>query len=149
MRISTAIAAATISAGLLLVGCGGGADDEREPTTFTPIPDDVFSSALEAPPTSANRGGEELGATEQRLREKRVISVCQRSVRQQLKDPDSAQFQKELAVPATPEGLVWVVTGQVNAQNGFGGMVGFTPYRCNATYDPADESTEGNATIAE
>lgn len=87
-----------------------------------------------------------MGFTEQRLREKRVTDVCEESVKQQLKDPDSAQFRAESARPDTPEGAKWLVTGEFNARNSFGGMVGYTAFTCVATYGPSDEA-RGEASI--
>ena len=44
-----------------------------------------------------------------------------------MKDPSSAQFKAE-AYKADAAGDVWVICGQVNAKNAYGGYVGFRPY---------------------
>lgn len=113
----------TISIAILLSACGG-TDDVTEGQTTTG-----------------------MDSLEQSLREKRVKRVCEKSVKQQLKDPDSAQFREETARPDTPLGLKWLVTGEVNARNSFGGMVGFTAFTCVATYDADSGDTQGEASI--
>lgn len=130
MRTRALTLATAITAACALAGCGS--DDAT----------DTAESTTAATSTTLN-------STDKRLREKRVKSVCQKSVKQQLRDPDSAEFQNETVVMVDDEGTTWVVTGQVNADNAFGGKVGYTPYRCNATYNPDDDSTRGEATIAE
>ncbi|MFT4128253.1 MAG: hypothetical protein QM662_18745 [Gordonia sp. (in: high G+C Gram-positive bacteria)] len=97
--------------------------------------------------SSATPAAATMDRVEQRLREKRVIEVCEMSVRQQLRDPDSAQFREESGQPDTPEGVKWLVIGEVNARNGFGGMVGYKAFTCVADYDADTEGTRGRATI--
>ena len=49
------------------------------------------------------------------------------AVREQLKDPSSAQFS-ELEMKKTSDGSMNVLCGQVNAKNSFGGYVGARPF---------------------
>lgn len=70
-------------------------------------------------------------------------SACEDSVKAQLKDADSAQFRD---VTATDNGNgTYKVTGQVNARNSFGGMVGYTAFVCSAR--DSGDSVTGNAQI--
>ncbi len=48
-------------------------------------------------------------------------------VRARMKDPASVQFSGSFASRAYPSGVP-TVCGRVNAKNGFGGYVGFTPF---------------------
>lgn len=76
-----------------------------------------------------------------------VIDACQISIKNNLKDPDSAQFNSWKAWPVTqvnstpPASLTYNPgagdmyysgSGNANAKNGFGGYVGFRPYVCDA-----------------
>jgi hypothetical protein len=47
-------------------------------------------------------------------------------LREHLRDPSSAQFQKEKVVWRKEKELI--LCGQLNAKNGMGGMTGFTPF---------------------
>lgn len=76
-----------------------------------------------------------------------AIAACKNSVKAQLKDPDSADFQNEEAETVTL-GQKWHVTGEVNANNSFGGKVGFTEFTCDATLNEDGETVTGLATIS-
>lgn len=125
MRIRLAVLVGAVALPVVISGCGGGEAADVGATTT-----------------------EGMSSTEQRLREKRVIRVCEQSVRQQLKDPDSAQFRGEKAESDTVRGDKWSITGEVNANNSFGGKVGYVMFTCTATYAD-DGSTEGRAVILE
>ncbi|WP_331436457.1 hypothetical protein RND64_04585 [Gordonia sp. w5E2] len=126
MKSRSAALAGAVALMFVVGGCGG-----------------VDAAATDAATTDSG-----MSSTEQRLREKRVKRVCEQSVQQQLKDPDSAQFRNETAEPETERGAKWSVTGEVNANNSFGGKVGYVMFTCTATYaDNGD--TEGRAVILE
>ncbi|MFF0707015.1 hypothetical protein [Gordonia sputi] len=126
MKSRSAALAGAVALMFAVGGCGG-----------------VDAAATDAATTDSG-----MSSTEQRLREKRVKRVCEQSVQQQLKDPDSAQFRNETAEPETERGAKWSVTGEVNANNSFGGKVGYVMFTCTATYaDNGD--TEGRAVILE
>ena len=128
MKSRSAALAGAVALMFAVGGCGGVGDGD--------------SNASNATTTTG------MSSTEQRLREKRVKRVCEQSVQQQLKDPDSAQFRNETAEPETERGAKWSVTGEVNANNSFGGKVGYVMFTCTATYaDNGD--TEGRAVILE
>jgi hypothetical protein len=69
-----------------------------------------------------------------------VIGACQDSVKQALKDPDSAQFSDWTASESAPAAGVahyanetdYSASGMVNAKNGFGGYDGNQAYSCDA-----------------
>jgi hypothetical protein len=79
-----------------------------------------------------------------------------------MKDPSSAEFRNievESAQAISPRvfvedgvtvtrdatGKSWKVTGEVNANNSFGGKVGFSFFGCEATlYDGSDKLKTGN-----
>ena len=75
-------------------------------------------------------------------------SVCQDAVRDVLKDPGSAEFE-DIATSLVLDGEEWKVTGQVNANNSFGGKVGFRAYTCSATLDPDGQTMRATANILE
>jgi hypothetical protein len=83
-----------------------------------------------------------------------VIDTCQKSVKKELKDPDSAKFGDDWKAwivthhdkPPTvtnyhPENgdKLYSAGGSVNAKNGFGGYVGDQAYGCDAAV-----ATDGN-----
>lgn len=76
-----------------------------------------------------------------------AIAACKNSVKAQLKDPESADFQNENAETVTL-GQSWRVTGEVNANNSFGGKVGFTEFTCDATLKEDGETVTGLARIS-
>ncbi|AMS02762.1 hypothetical protein PP487_gp16 [Gordonia phage Herod] len=69
--------------------------------------------------------------------------ACEDSVKAQLKDPDSADFDG-VDVVDNGDGT-YSVTGRVNAENSFGGMTGFQDFEC-AARDDGDNVT-GRATL--
>lgn len=72
---------------------------------YEPITSGYIATLVATPPTSTYR------------------AAAQELVRQQLRDPSSAEFSDINVKLATP-GHVTVVCGYVNARNGFGGMTG-------------------------
>lgn len=64
--------------------------------------------------------------------------ACEDSVRAQMKDPDSAEFEDVTAVDHGDG--TYTVTGLVNGRNSFGGMVGFQAFTCSAA-DDGDQVT--------
>ncbi|URM87918.1 hypothetical protein SEA_WINKNICK_17 [Gordonia phage WinkNick] len=64
--------------------------------------------------------------------------ACEDSVRAQMKDPDSAEFE-DVTVVDHGDGT-YTVTGQVNGRNAFGGMAGFREFSCSAR-DDGDQVT--------
>jgi hypothetical protein len=58
------------------------------------------------------------------------LAAAQGQVRNTLKDPDSAQFRNVRLLDFNPGRLV---CGEVNAKNGFGAYVGFTPFVATPT----------------
>lgn len=73
-------------------------------------------------------------------------SVCQDAVRDVLKDPGSAEFE-DIATSLVVDGEEWKVTGQVNANNSFGGKVGYQGWSCTATYTEDDDTMRGSARL--
>jgi len=80
--------------------------------------------------------------------ESEVIRICQKDVKKDLKDPDSARFGDDWKAwlvthpPSEPPKVtyhpengdkLYSAGGSVNAKNGFGGYVGFQPYGCDAS----------------
>lgn len=81
--------------------------------------------------TAENRAYLQSGASESQLIEK-VKSVASRD----LKDPDSAKFR---AVSINRSGGAFVVCGELNAKNSYGGYVGYERFAASAesvTKDP-------------
>ncbi|MGO9154115.1 DUF2510 domain-containing protein [Mycobacterium sp.] len=79
--------------------------------------------------------------------ESEVIRICQKDVKKDLKDPDSARFGDDWKAwlvthpPSEPPKVtyhpengdkLYSASGSVNAKNGFGGYVGDQPYGCDA-----------------
>lgn len=60
--------------------------------------------------------------SEAAAREAKMLDEAKLSVRESLRDPESAQF-RNLRVKEKPSGAI--VCGEVNAKNGFGGYEGF------------------------
>lgn len=91
--------------------------------------------------------------------EEQAQQACLDAVTDRMKDPDSVQFRnitvedrgetttnyinedgtKDENVP----GNYWRVEGEVNAKNSFGGMVGFTEFRCEAKKSEGREMETG------
>jgi hypothetical protein len=86
--------------------------------------------------------------------ESAVIKICQKHIKNDLKDPDSAKFGDDWKAwlvthqPDEPPKItyhpengdkLYSAGGTVNAKNGFGGYVGFQMYGCDASI-----TTDGN-----
>lgn len=54
------------------------------------------------------------------------MKAIRETVAYDMKDPDSVQF-RNMAATRSPSGVTYVC-GEVNARNGFGGYVGFSPF---------------------
>lgn len=85
--------------------------------------------------------------------------MCLEAVANKMKDPNSTEFRdvtvehggdaatmdfqnKDGSTDKDVEGEYWEVHGEVNAKNGFGAMVGFREFECNANkYDGRDMKT--------
>lgn len=84
--------------------------------------------------------------------------VCTDAVANKMKDPSSVEFRNVTVEDKGPRtmnyrnddgteeddvpGNLWSVEGEVNAKNGFGAMVGFREFRCEAgKYEGRDMST--------
>lgn len=72
--------------------------------------------------------------------------VCQDAARDVLKDPNSADFRSVDAVMVI-DGERWKVAGEVNANNSFGGKVGYQGFTCTATYTEDDDTMRGSASL--
>jgi Protein of unknown function (DUF2510) len=85
-----------------------------------------------------------------------AISTCQGSIRDQLRDPDSAQFSEWKAWPSpkvnVPVGMefhpesgdkLYYATGLANAKNGFGGYVGDQRFTCDAVVKKNGDTVAG------
>lgn len=72
--------------------------------------------------------------------------ACEGSVKNQLKDPDSAKFRGLQVVEMSAAG--WSIVGEVNANNSFGGKTGYFPFSCYATMRDA-ETVNAKATLLE
>lgn len=59
--------------------------------------------------------------------------ACQEFIKNRLKSPGTADFSNEEAT----SGAAWTVTGNVDSQNAFGGVVRNT-YNCRTTYSGGD-----------
>ena len=73
--------------------------------------------------------------------------VCKDAVRDVLKDPTSAEFDGTVATVVI-DGEQWNVTGRVNANNSFGGKVGYQGFTCKATYTADDDTMRGSASLS-
>lgn len=62
------------------------------------------------------------------------------------RNPDSVDFRGVTVVSPPVISGVWIVTGQVNAENALGGMTGFQPYRCEATWNKYTEEMSPRVT---
>lgn len=54
------------------------------------------------------------------------IAAAKNIIKKRLRDPDSAEFKNLIA--KRRDGKIFIVCGEVNAKNGFGGMTGFQPF---------------------
>lgn len=91
--------------------------------------------------------------------EDQASSVCQEAVADKMKDPSSSQFRNVTVVDGEDTtmnflnedgsrdedvpGHYWKVSGQVNAKNGFGAMVGFSDFTCEANLYEGKEMSVG------
>lgn len=79
--------------------------------------------------------------------EEHAVSMCQDEAKDELLDPESAQFRDmtagdKLQSPVSSEdGVYWKVSGQVNARNQMGGMVGFKDVNCEISKSASGEWT--------
>lgn len=78
-----------------------------------------------------------------------VTSVCEKAVRQQLKDPDSAKFDWSGVSPTTSTERLFSYegTGVVRAQNSLGGVATHT-FTCAGTYSVASGEARATATLS-
>lgn len=58
----------------------------------------------------------------------------------QLKDPDSAEF-RSVKITSRDPAQGWTVVGEFNANNSFGGKVGYTVFTCSATMKDSETVT--------
>ncbi len=125
-------AAVALATAALATGCGGNTEQAAKPSA------DVKSEAA---------------------------SVCQKAVANEMKDPSSAQFRNVTvgdAMPASDEteansagvptatktgGQYWKVSGEVNAANSFGGMVGFRTFNCEAELYDGSQMESGYVNV--
>jgi hypothetical protein len=121
---------------LIIIGKACASDDKKDSGSTSP---------------SSSTGGGTTSTTptysEQEI-EAAVIKTCQKAVKKDLKDPDSAKFgddwkawivthyDKPPNVTYHPENgdKLYSAGGSVNAKNGFGGYVGDQPYGCDASF---------------
>lgn len=75
-------------------------------------------------------------------------STCEKSVKQQLKDPDSADFRNEKVTYSEYESK-YTIVGEVNANNSFGGKVGYQVFGCDVTYDKATDNVHAEAHLVD
>ena len=77
-----------------------------------------------------------------------VARVCEKAVRQQLNDPDSAKFDCDGVTPTTSTEQVFSYegVGVVRADNAFGGTVSHT-FTCAGTYTVATGEARAHATL--
>lgn len=68
---------------------------------------------------------------------------CEQFVEDKLKAPSTAKFRNEIAGGS---GSRWTVSGVVESQNSFGGMVQ-NAYHCSLTYAATDDSWRGTVTF--
>ncbi|MGY3552663.1 hypothetical protein [Williamsia sp. R60] len=72
--------------------------------------------------------------------------VCQDAARDVLKDPNSADF-RDVSATVVTEGEQWSVVGEVNANNSFGGKVGYQGFTCTANYTEDDDTMRASASL--
>ncbi|WP_431840632.1 DUF2510 domain-containing protein [Gordonia hongkongensis] len=76
----------------------------------------------------------------------RAQVACATMVDRMARNPDSVDFRGVTVVSPPVLSGVWIVTGQVNAENALGGMTGFQPYRCEATWNQYTEEMNPKVT---
>lgn len=76
-------------------------------------------------------------------------NICKQSVEQQLKAPDSAQFDDLSTTVTDAEGPTfgYTVIGSVRAENSFGGTATHT-FICDATYNADADAANGRARLS-
>lgn len=65
------------------------------------------------------------------------IAFVKEQLTQNLKDPESAQFRKIYFAPFKNGEKGAYICGEMNAKNGYGGYVGFTPFYMDTTEERA------------
>lgn len=79
-----------------------------------------------------------------------VKYVCEKSVKGQLKDPDSASFTwASMDSDSDPDASYFIYegAGTVRAKNSFGGMV-VQPFTCSGTYNVGPDTATANAVLS-
>lgn len=76
-------------------------------------------------------------------------NICEKSVRQQMKDPDSAQFSGVTVevVGDQPPVYTYQVTGTVRGTNSFGGTAVHT-FSCSASYNVDSGEATGRVSLS-
>jgi hypothetical protein len=122
---------------LIIIGKACASDDKKDSGSTSPS----SATGVAAPPTSTKPP-----LSEHEI-EEGVIDTCQKAIKKNLKDPDSAKFGDWKAWPITHPGdkppkvtyhpedgdKLYNAAGSVNARNGFGGYVGDQEYGCDAS----------------
>jgi hypothetical protein len=135
------VAAAVVGFILLVIILGNTIGKDKKESGSTPS-SSATAAAPWTPPTSTTPTYSENEI------ETAVIRTCQKVVKKDLKDPDSAKFgddwkawivthyDKPPQVTYHPENgdKLYSAGGSVNAKNGFGGYVGDQPYGCDASF---------------
>ena len=78
----------------------------------------------------------------------RITAAAKQQVSYTLKDPDSAQFRNVRGFAFSGPGGGYVVCGEVNGRNSFGGYAGFQPFRTNVGNAQAPGNVYVNDIIA-
>lgn len=110
----------------VLVGVGSGGDDEDADAA----PGNVGDTTTAAPADPVASSDDDETAKK----------ACQNSVKNQLKDPDSAEF-RSVKITSRDPAQGWTVVGEFNANNSFGGKVGYTVFTCSATMKDSETVT--------
>lgn len=87
------------------------------------------------------------GAAAQAKISPQEIRIARTAIEGRLRDPESVQFRNTRAY-RLPNGNV-VVCGELNARNGFGGLIGFTRFLTAGTSAMADEPGTLQAAVFE
>lgn len=97
---------------------------------------------------AASQAGKGGGTTPQAERYG-VTSTCEKAVRQQLKDPDSAKFDWDGVSPTSSTDAVFSYSGSgtVRATNSFGGIAVHS-FTCTGSYTVSTGRAEARATIS-
>ena len=92
-------------------------------------------------PERARAAAEEQAAAqkaEEERRENKFLTECHNDIKEQLRDPNSAEFESESGVIVADDGH-YTILSDARARNGFGGMNNFA-IACTATYDEASDT---------